>query len=507
MTVPTTLPAYAWSELAAKLGLSPVAPTRRSGGRARASVEPDIAAMLTKPCRDGERTTHLTSLIGKMLAAGYAPGTALTKCRAWNRQNIDVLDDDKVKSTFDSILTSDQRNHPERYPPPLSTTPLFPLAQGRIDRYLHSKPAPRRWLLRDTIVLGKTGAIVAPGGSSKSQWLLQLAVGVASGIPVADHWQIGEQGSVLMFCAEDDAEEIHRRLQCILDQLKFACHQNDLQGIEDRLYVFPTIGHDTLLTRRTASGEVEKTPTVDQIAAMAEQLDDLKLIVIDPASRFRGGEENSNEDATRFVEALETLAQGTGATVLIAHHTNKGSYSPDVAAGQGASRGASALTDGLRWQMNLGPVPDKKLREMHLPPGPGQHVLATVTKSNYAAFPEPVVLERLNGGYLSAVNAQAMQARQELASIAKLLRAILGEPKPLTARAIERRFGGQQGDLGLAIHTLRELVRKAQARGFLSGAQRKPLMVTMEGHLMLQASPATELATPRPAAKPRAKRL
>jgi RecA-family ATPase len=66
---------------------------------------------------------------------------------------------------------------------------------------------------------------------------------------------------------------------------------------------------------------------VDRLVLAAQQIPNLKLIVIDPASRFRGGDENASQDVTRFVEAVERVAQATGAAVLIIHHANKGSIS------------------------------------------------------------------------------------------------------------------------------------------------------------------------------------
>jgi RecA-family ATPase len=197
--------------------------------------------------------------------------------------------------------------------------------------------------------------------------LLQLAVGVSSGIPVAGHWQVGETGSVLVFCAEDDEDEIHRRLSRIRNYLFWSGNVGQLAGIEKRLFVFSTIGTDTLLTKRQATGEVVATDVTSRIMAMARHLNDLRLIVIDPASRFRGGDENKNEDATRFVEALEALAKQTGASVLIAHHASKASLSPDSDPSQGASRGASALTDGLRWQMNLNKPNNSQVKKWAIP--------------------------------------------------------------------------------------------------------------------------------------------
>ena len=489
---PTILQPYSWAEIEQKLGLPPITqskPVQAKRPNLTGHNTTSIPELMQRQCVDGERTHHLITLAGALLAKGFSQDGCISMCHLWNSQNIEPLEDDKIETTCASISKTDMRNHPERYAHLLDSQPLFDLSAGRIDRYLASNPPPRRWILKDLVVLGKAAAIIAPGGSSKSQWLLQLAVGVASGLPVADHWEDGEPGSVLVFFAEDDEDEIHRRLKRITDHLTMEGPAQELQGIEDRLYIYSTIGKDTLLTKRDTSGEVSSTGIVQGILQMAEKINNLKLIIIDPASRFRGGEENSNEDATRFVEALETLAKRTGATVMIAHHTNKGSYSQDHEPGQGASRGASALTDGLRWQMNLGRLTPAQLSAIGASKEQsGQYLAATVTKTNYSAFPAPVLLECLDRGYLTAISAaQSQQCTQTQAilGILGILRVLAAQQKPITTRRLEEDHGGVGGALKRPKHEIRGIVKLAVQRGLLSGGERKPLTITALGTTML----------------------
>jgi RecA-family ATPase len=448
-----------------------------------------LEQLMQRSCKDGERTVHLTHLIGKLLASQFDLDEAIELCHRWNKINQPPLDDDKVNATCESIIASDQLNHPERYPELLQDTPLFDLQSGRIDRYLSTPPPIRRWLLKDLVVLGKVGAVIAPGGSSKSQWMLQLGVSVATGIALAGHWEVGETGGVIVFFAEDDDDEIHRRLHRIQNHLTMAGHGSALAPLKDRLFIFSTIGTDTLLTKKGQTGEVSATVTVDRIAALARQVPDLRLIVIDPGSRFRGGEENSNEDATRFVEALEKLAQQTGATVMLAHHANKISSSTgDVS--QGASRGASALTDGLRWQMNLNRPTDAQATAFNLPKDAlGNFVAATVTKTNYSAIPEPVLLERGQDGYLSAVNAAQAKANAEQKTIVSILRVLQGLAKPISARTLEDRHGGIKNPLKMSKQRVREVLALAIERGYVEGGERKPLKLSPMGTAWLKCFP------------------
>lgn len=495
MSTTQSITPLSWANISAALGLSFPASSARSPVPAQPTPALSIAELMATRCKDGERTRHLTRLAGALLAERFSALDTLKMCHVWNANNFELMDDAKVESTCQSIAAADARNHPQRHNSGHPSAPLFELETGRIDRFLNSQPPTRRWLLKELVVLGKAAAVIAPGGSSKSQWLLQLAVGVASGLPVADHWEVGERGSVIVFFAEDDDDEIHRRIKRIQEHMTGRGHGAALKGMEKRLYVFSTIGTNMLLTRTDANGEACATQVVESITALAEQLPDLRLIVIDPASRFRGGEENSNEDATRFVEALETLAKATGASIMLAHHTNKGSYSADGEPGQGASRGASALTDGLRWQMNLNRLSDRQAKAIGIDKSLlGRYVAATVTKTNYSAFPEPVILERLDGGYLSAVSASQAKNQAEQDAILRVLQ-ILQRVGPLSARELEDRYGGLKEPLKMAKQRVRDVAKLAAERGFLAGGDRQPLALTAQGIEILRCAPATELAT------------
>lgn len=493
-----------WPMMVEKLGINVSQPAVASSATpAKLTAAPSpIQALMLRSCGDGERTDHLTTLAGTLITSGFGLDECIDACRLWNKGNRPPLEGDKIVKTCTSIGLADQKNHPERYPNLLRHAPLFELQDGRIDRYLSTPPPLRRWLLKDLIVLGKVGAVVAPGGSSKSQWLLQLGVSVATGITLAGHWEVGEAGGVLVLFAEDDADEIHRRLHRVHAHLQRVGYGKELAALKDRLFMYSTIGIDTLLTKKQADGEVSSTIIIERIAALAEQIPDLRLIVIDPASRFRGGEENSNEDATRFVEALEKLAKQTGASIMIAHHTNKGSYG-NTDAGQGASRGASALTDGLRWQMNLGRPSDAQASALGISKEALNGVVAaTVTKTNYSAFPPPVLLERGPDGYLSVISAGQAQKNVELQAILSVLQAIHDYGKPISARALEVEYAGAKASMKMSKDKLRAAIKLGLDRGFIDGGARKPLRMTELGGDMLRCMQPPPADVPMGVKKP-----
>ena len=465
-----------------------------------------LAQLKTRRCKDGERTSHLVALAGALIAVGGGFTDCIEECRRWNADNVDILPDEKIVAACKSIWAADTINHPERHPEAAPSTPLFAPSAGSIGGYLAAPPAPRRWLLKDNIVLGKVGMVVAQGGKGKSQWLLQLGVSVATGSQLAGQWEVGETGGVLMFFAEDDQEEIHRRIYALKQHYDRTGRQKELNGLEANLSVFPTVGIDTLLTRADVKGrEMTRTAVVERIVAQAKRIENLKLIVIDPISRFRGGEENSNEHATRFAEALEYIAQQTGASVIASHHASKFSQSND--AGQSASRGASALTDAVRFQMNLATPTAEQAKSLGLPAGAlGKFLLCSIAKTNYAAPGAPVLLERLDGGYLNAVNPTQAAASITNDQLVRVLMLVQLHAAPMSARDLEVKFGGVKGVLKIAKHDLRTVIANAIQGGHLTGGDRQKLGLTNLGAALAHCGkPSPELASAVEKFRPRKK--
>lgn len=299
----------------------------------------------------GGRNNEIARLAGQLLRAGEKLAAVKHQALRANKKFATPLDEIEVDATCNSIWRTHMRNTGEVEAG--SLTPLFDISEARIDRFLTTPAPPRRWIFKDFIPKGIVAAVIAPGGMGKSQLLMQIAYSACTGIPLAGHWPVGEAGSVLMLCAEDETDEVHRRVARIHTQLGKAMTRAELAQLGDRLHIKSLVGEDVQLTTVGFGNEATKTEICARLALTVQQLDDVKLIIIDPASRFRGGEENSNAHATRFVSALEGLVKATGATVLIAHHANKASTFGSEKKSQNSSRGASALTDGIRLQLSL----------------------------------------------------------------------------------------------------------------------------------------------------------
>jgi hypothetical protein len=423
---------------------------------------------LLRVCQDGERTAYLTRLAGYLIGRGTEKRAATRICLEWNARNDPPLPEAKVRDTVESIARTHEKNHPPTIEPGV-VAPLFDLQEARVDRFLNCDPPPREWLLVDCLPLGKVGLLVAPGGTGKSQLALQLAVAVATGGMLADWWQVGAKGRVLALFAEEDEEELHRRVSAILRGMAFTSEQH--ADLRKNLFIRSMTASDNLMTKAEAWGSVTRTPFAERLCATVKDLPDLKLIVIDPVSRFRGGNENDAEDATRFVEAAELIAKKTGATVLLLHHTNKASTQAGEQH-QGAARGSSALTDGVRFQMNLAALTEPQADELCIEKdSKHEYITVKVTKSNYAPAGGTVCLHRGDHGVLTFHEprpAQSAARTDRIAQLVGLVRDDAARGHAYSKSSLAKRYGGTAGRFKMGFNMVERLISETIAEGFLT---------------------------------------
>lgn len=423
------------------------------------SQSPDI----NRVCVDGERTHYLTRLAGSLIQKGMDIEDIKRMLLDWNSNNQPPLDNDKVISTCESILLTHQRKH-LGVQVQATLQPLFDVRDASTKNMLSIQPPEQIWLLTNCLPYGKVGMLIAPGGTGKSMFALQLAIAVATGGKFLGHWEVGNVGTSLLLFAEEDTEEIHRRLHRIAS----TSSPEELTNIGNRVLVKSMAVEDNLMTRADKAGNVTLTEYVDRLELTVKDIADLKLIVVDPASRFRGGNENAAEDTTRFVQALERLRHLTGATILVVHHVNKGST--NLEANQNAARGSSAMTDGVRWQMNLhkpSAADIKKYRiEEHLRQN---YLLAAVTKNNYGPPQSDLLILRGDGGILHAAN-QNNSSKSNEEKIIELIKSEANLGKIYSANKFEKQFGGQEKNLQIGTLSVRKLILQMIRNGQLRKA-------------------------------------
>ncbi|MEW9836225.1 helicase RepA family protein [Mesorhizobium marinum] len=201
---------------------------------------------------------------------------------------------------------------------------------------------PRQWLYGRTVVAGFLSFLVAPGGAGKSALMMVEAVAMATGRELLKGEKPVRPLRVWYHNAEDDRDEMHRRLAGVL--LHFGMTHADLNG---NLILSSGRDMSVTLARQAANGPEILPGVVDGIVDQAKALD-VDVIVLDPLGAMHTLPENSNEAANLLSGALRKIAQRTGAAIVLLHHTSKQAATDMDAAGTAASRGASAFTDAAR---------------------------------------------------------------------------------------------------------------------------------------------------------------
>lgn len=195
---------------------------------------------------------------------------------------------------------------------------------------LHGKPvAPRKWLVDQLIPAGTVTLFSGDGGTGKSLAALQLAVGTVLGrawFGVA----IKQRGGALFLTAEDDIDEVHRRLADIA-----AAEHVPLSAL-DTLAVSSLAGLDALMAVPGQGGRVLAPTAVYAALCAYVEKHRPSAIVLDTLANLFGGDEVNRAQVRQFVTMLTAIAIDFGTTVVLLSH-------PSVA-GMNSNTGLSGST-------------------------------------------------------------------------------------------------------------------------------------------------------------------
>lgn len=356
--------------------------------------------------------------------------------------------------------------------------PLFRLKDSRFGRFLEKDPPERRWTIVDCLPHPIVAGLGAKGGAGKSTLTYQLAFSVTTGLDFLG-LPMGDPGGFLYLASEDDEDELHRRGQVLFShyarEAQLAGRPLDQKAIADRLHVVSRVGADNRLTRTGQDGAAHATEFVDRIIASARQIADLRVIVLDPVSRFRGGRPNDEMDNTIFIEAAETIRDETGATVLVTSHVSRAGIREG--GGQEILRGSTALPDGLRWVATMEPLKRERAKDYGLHEDEaGRYLKLLVVKNNYAPEFPGLWLRREAGGVLVPVDLERnpmtesqSKAEREYLDIVASLQGLIQSEGPKSRNQI-RDYTGLHGVLGAGDKTVRSVIERAIRDGSLVDA-------------------------------------
>lgn len=244
---------------------------------------------------------------------------------------------------------------------------------------------------------GTVGVLVAPGGTGKSFWALEMTTALACSVAGGDVLGLAPKhhGRVVYLAGEDPEPVLVHRINAMGRHIKDSAARD---AIAENLAVYPLSHIDVM----TPEGYTE----------LVEYADGARLVVLDTLSRIHTKNENDNGEMARLISTLEKVCAETKASILYLHHTNKGSAMSGNGDKQQAGRGASALVDNARWGAFLSGMTEDEAEVLvrnddasmtPLTETRKQYVRFGISKLNYSSPVDDVWYERRDGGVLIPV--------------------------------------------------------------------------------------------------------
>ena len=322
-----------------------------------------IDANLTVPQYLGRLAANAATIIN---ARDYGR----TICDLATRRQLILISEDMAKTAFESPVDFDPAEQMAE-----AATRLDCLANiaspGSVGTLLSAASLagqlvpPREWHVPDLLPANTATLLFGDGGTGKSLLALQLAVSTALGRSWLE--QPVRRGPVLYVGAEDDRDEMHRRLAAI-------CKAGEIEFDRlENLHLLCLAGSDAVLATANDSNVVQPTPLWRKVCRLVRAIKPL-LVIYDTLADLFAGNENNRAQARQFVALLSGQAIETrSAALLLAHPSLSG-----MASGSGTS-GSTAWSNSVRSRLYLA-----RVREGDSEVDPDARVLRTM-KANYAA--------------------------------------------------------------------------------------------------------------------------
>jgi RecA-family ATPase len=272
---------------------------------------------------------------------------------------------------------------------------------------------PRPWLVPDLLPGAQVSSIDGDGGSGKTTLGLQLCASAVAG----RSWlgQSVMRGPAIYLASEDDADELHRRLDAIAVDLGVS-----FADLAD-LHLWPLATDDPALVAAGGGDTVRPTARWEQLATAVERIKPV-VVVLDSRADVFGGEEISRSQARGFIAMLRKLAVESGVAVVILGHPSLSGMS----SGSGSS-GSTHWRNAVRAGLYLRPEGDD---------APADRKVLEVKKANYGPTGLMLKLRWCAGAYVledgGAPVGRAEAAAEVERTFLRLLDSYTAEGRPVS---------------------------------------------------------------------------
>lgn len=341
-------------------------------------------------------------------------------------------------------------------PPKQEAKPLFAPASD----WAGLPVPPRKWHV-DGLIPGNTVTILGgDGGTGKSLLALQLAVSTVTGTRWVNRG-VDQPGKALVLSAEDDNDELHRRLSDI-------CKSHDMPlGKLGKLLMRSMAGEDALLAvldRKTNT--LKPTALYAEICNMMDR-ERPKLVIFDTLADLHAGNENDRAHGRQFIGMLRHLAiEYDCAVVLLAHPSLTG-----INTGTGTS-GSTAWSNSVRSRLYL-----RRVKDDGYEADPDARILETM-KANYGRTGEEIGLTWMGGVFVpDAPTREERNSKAErvflslLAELAKQGRKVSPKASSMYAPKV---FAGLPGSEGVSKRAFQAAMEKLLSNGAIRVEEEGP---------------------------------
>jgi replicative DNA helicase len=208
------------------------------------------------------------------------------------------------------------------------------------------------------IIQGTINALIAPGGTGKSFFALELGAGLATGglVNLMELPLFNQKFKVAYISLEDLVHVVQIRLKALRSRI----HPQYWQDIYDNYSIYSLTGKNATILDLQREKNYK---WINKYYKIAEQHD---LMIIDTLRRIHRAKENDDAEMAEVLGILEEIAESSDCAIMFTHHVNKDSMRNKYGGEQFAARGSSVLTDNVRGQINLYGLSDSDISELKL---------------------------------------------------------------------------------------------------------------------------------------------
>lgn len=203
------------------------------------------------------------------------------------------------------------------------------------------------------------GLLVSLPGHGKSILMIQLAVAIATGLPLFG-FPTGTPGSVVIVALEDSRTTLHKRLAAAVRSYGAELTEEHHQLLDDNLRILFR-SENPLAYESPEAHDMALTGLMEEIIAEASTcVAPLKIIFVDTFNNVHGGDENSAQETRPIIAAIYAMHTRCKCAVWALHHIKKSGTArsappliermdPELSRGSGAILGAVRAMDQLGW--------------------------------------------------------------------------------------------------------------------------------------------------------------